>query len=93
VGKYQRDHKSNVKDQEAHLQNSESTGLLFASGLITGEALIGILLAIPVAIYGTGDVLAIANREFGSIPGLIVVLGVCYALYHFASRAFTDKLE
>lgn len=93
VIKFQNKHSSSVPDHEAHAQNSESTGLLFASGLITGEAMIGILLAIPVAIYGTGDVLAIASRPFGSIPGLIIIGGVCYWLYRVASRAYLQKPE
>ena len=35
-------------------------GVLFAAGLITGEALLGILLAIPIVISGKEDVIAIA---------------------------------
>ena len=34
---------------------SEENGLLLASGLITGEALIGIMVAVPVFITGSKD--------------------------------------
>lgn len=61
-------------------------GLLFASGLITGEALIGIGLAIPVAIYGSGDILKLADKPFGSIPGILVTIGICYWLYRVARK-------
>ena len=91
VSKYQKDSASKVADLESSKQNSESTGLLFASGLITGEALVGIVLAIPVAIYKRADILAIAERPFGSIPGLIVIAVVCFLLYNYASKAFTQK--
>jgi putative OPT family oligopeptide transporter len=59
-------------------------GLLFASGLITGEALIGIFLAIPVAIYGRTDVFAILENPAGSLPGLAIVLMVTFWLYKIA---------
>ncbi len=59
-------------------------GLLFASGLITGEALIGIMLAIPIVISGRPDVLAILKRPLGTWPGIILLAGVAYWLYHTA---------
>ncbi len=59
-------------------------GLLFASGLITGEALVGILLAIPIVISGKPDVLAMVERPFGAWPGIILLAGVAYWLYHTA---------
>ncbi len=88
VTRYQNSNKASVSDFKKQKQASEGGGLLFASGLITGEALIGIFLAIPVAIYGTTNVLAIADKPFGSIPGLIIVIGVCYWLYRVAVNAF-----
>lgn len=93
VSWYQSSNRSKVSDFEKQKKASEGGGLLFASGLITGEALIGILLAIPVAIYGSGDVLAIANRPFGSIPGVIVIAIVCYWMYRVATRAFLDQID
>jgi len=59
-------------------------GLLFASGLITGEALVGILLAIPIVLSGRQDVLAIADSPFGSWPGMILLTGIGYWLFRTA---------
>jgi putative OPT family oligopeptide transporter len=53
-------------------------GLLFASGLITGEALIGILMAIPIVATGNATVLAVLPEPLGGWPGLIL-LGVVIA--------------
>ena len=64
-------------------------GLLFASGLITGEALVGILLAIPFAAAQNTDVLRLAPDGFDTIAN---VLGVgafvffCLWLYRVARK-------
>ena len=44
---------------EQVMEEHSRHGLLLASGLITGEALVGILLAIPIVIFAKPDVLAI----------------------------------
>ncbi len=61
-------------------------GLLFASGLITGEALIGILMAIPIVLSGNADVLAIVPNPIGAWPGIILLLLVALWLGKVASR-------
>ena len=63
---------------------SNRHGLLFASGLITGEALIGIILAIPIVISGKPDVLAVFERPLGTWPGMILLVGMAYWLYRTA---------
>jgi putative OPT family oligopeptide transporter len=60
-------------------------GLLFAAGLITGEALIGIFMAVPIVLSGNPDVIALPV----SVPtwlGLSVVLAVAVALHRVATR-------
>jgi putative OPT family oligopeptide transporter len=58
-------------------QAAGSHGLLFASGLITGEALVGILLAIPFAAFQSTDVLALPlPAGFGPVKDLLGVLGL-----------------
>jgi putative OPT family oligopeptide transporter len=59
-------------------------GLLFASGLITGEALMGIMLAIPIVLSGRQDVLAVMDKPLGAWPGVILLVGVVYWLYRTA---------
>ncbi len=64
--------------QEA--EDGQRNGLLLASGLITGEAIVGILLAIPIVVTGDAGVLAI-GKSFGPWPGIILLSGVGYWLY------------
>ena len=71
---------------------SSRRGLLFASGLITGEALMGIALAVPIAF--TQDQEVIAASRLGLEPsglvqsalGIAVFLGFSAWLYRTASR-------
>ncbi len=56
-------------------------GMLFASGLITGEALLGILLAIPIVIVGTQNALAVIDKPLGAWLGIILLAGMAYWLY------------
>ncbi|HEG42433.1 MAG TPA: oligopeptide transporter, OPT family [Phycisphaerales bacterium] len=66
------------------VETSNRHGLLFASGLITGEALIGIALAVPIVISGKPDVLAIFNRPLGPFPGIVLLIAIAYWLAHIA---------
>lgn len=62
-------------------------GLLFAAGLVTGEALMGILLALPIALssfwpaLGSDPFRIFATPPFGAWPGLLAVAGVAWMLY------------
>src|SRR5690606_39571877 len=57
-------------------------GTLFAAGLITGEALMGILIAIPIVVTERADVLALPEGwQFGKWVGLAVLAGVAWRLY------------
>jgi putative OPT family oligopeptide transporter len=57
-------------------------GVLFAAGLITGEALMGIVMAIPIVMSGKADVLALPQSlHFGATLGLVLVAGVAWMLY------------
>ncbi len=59
-------------------------GMLFAAGLITGEALIGIFMALPIVISGSSDVLAVAAEPFHGKPGLLALGILAYLLYRIA---------
>ncbi|HET9678986.1 MAG TPA: oligopeptide transporter, OPT family, partial [Gammaproteobacteria bacterium] len=71
-----------AREQQEH---NERTGMLFAAGLITGEALIGILMAIPIVLSSQPDVLAIADEPWGSVPGIILILALAYGLYRIGT--------
>jgi len=62
-------------------------GILFAAGLITGEALIGIFMAIPIVATGNPDVLAAPiSWQPGTFVGLIVFTLVASGLMKFACQ-------
>jgi putative OPT family oligopeptide transporter len=76
------------KDRESLEEEGKQAGnrgLLFASGLITGEALIGILMAIPIVISGKADVLAVVPTPVGAWPGIALLLLVVLWLGRVAS--------
>ena len=65
------------------VEGSSRGGLLFASGLITGEALMGIILAIPIVLLKKHDISLpyIAHKTgeimpFGGILGTLLLIGV-----------------
>lgn len=66
-------------------------GLLFAAGLVTGEALMGIALAVPIALsavwpaMGSDPLQIFETPPFGAWPGALVVAGVAWALYRSAT--------
>ena len=64
---------------------SLKNGTLFASGLITGEALIGILMAIPIVVTGNPNVIAL-SAGLPSTVGLVVTVGIALYLYRVSTR-------
>jgi len=65
---------------------AQRNGMLFASGLITGEALIGIGMAVPIVLTGNPDVIAI-DAGVPSIVGLLVIAGLAGWLYKVATTS------
>jgi putative OPT family oligopeptide transporter len=66
------------------VQEGEKRGLLLASGLITGEALMGILIAIPIVILQKSEPLALMEKPIGAWPGIILLAFVAAWLYKSA---------
>ena len=66
-------------------------GLLFAAGLITGEALMGIMLALPIALaalwpgINADPFTMFAVPPFGGWPGLAIMVVVGFALYRIGA--------
>lgn len=69
----------------------EQRGMLISSGLITGEALVGIFMAIPIVISGKSDVAAFLGVHDYAVPGIILILILLYALYKFSIPKKTLK--
>jgi putative OPT family oligopeptide transporter len=70
------------------LERMGRKGVLFAAGLITGEALMGIVIAVPIVLAGNPDVLGLpAGLQFGQWLGVLVLVSLGYALYRAATAA------
>lgn len=62
-------------------------GTLFAAGMITGEALTGIVMAVPIVIFKSADALALPARwQFGQWLGVLLVGVLAWLLYRTATR-------
>ena len=78
------------RSDEAARDRVHLPGTLFSAGLITGEALMGIAIAIPIVLSGKEDVLAApAWLQFGKWIGLAVLAVIAWLLYRTATRSRT----
>ena len=79
--------KLGVHGETPETEGAKRNGMLFAAGLITGEALMGILIAVPIVMSGTADVLALpAGMQFGGWAGLLVVGALAVMLQRVGSQ-------
>ncbi|MEX2122638.1 MAG: oligopeptide transporter, OPT family [Woeseia sp.] len=68
-------------------ERAQRMGTLFAAGLITGEALMGIFIAIPIVAAGRADVLALpSGMQLGRWFGLILLATIAWLLYRTAVK-------
>jgi putative OPT family oligopeptide transporter len=75
-------------DAEGERERIHQKGTLFSAGLITGEALMGIFIAIPIVVVGSADVLTLpAALHFGGWLGLLMLTAVAMLLYRLAVRS------
>ena len=65
----------------------ERNGTLCAAGLITGEALVGIGMAIPIVLSGNANVMAFWGVYESPLPGALLLALVLYWLYRSAKSA------
>ncbi len=63
----------------------EQRGMLISSGLITGEALVGIFMAIPIVLSGKSDVLAFWGVHDLALPGLVILLLLLFGVYKIST--------
>jgi putative OPT family oligopeptide transporter len=72
---------------EAERDRIHRPGTLFSAGLITGEALMGIFIAIPIVLSGSATVLSLPEAWHLGMWGGLVILGlVGWMLYRTATR-------
>jgi putative OPT family oligopeptide transporter len=67
-------------------ERAERMGMLTGAGLIAGEALMGIVMAVPIVVFQDRDVIAIADHPFGGWPGLAVAGVILWGVYRVATR-------
>ena len=87
--KYRKAKASDITEENAIIHHKNSgmrRGLLFAAGLITGEALLGIFLAIPIVANEGVNPFALSIGEIYAWPGAILLLGVIYLLYYLSTK-------
>jgi putative OPT family oligopeptide transporter len=65
----------------AHLSGqgggARGVSMLAAAGLITGEALMGIALAVPIVLSNDPDVISFGSQPLGAWPGILLMLALC----------------
>jgi len=83
-----------LPDDEAKRDRIHQPGVLFSAGLITGEALMGIAIAIPIVISGRSDILALSLGRFADTwytlaawIGLALLFAVGWLLYRTGKKA------
>ncbi|MEZ5543871.1 MAG: oligopeptide transporter, OPT family [Lysobacteraceae bacterium] len=75
-----------TNDEEA-VGKVHQKGMLFSAGLITGEALMGIFIAIPIVVAGSADVLALPeSMQFGGWLGLLLLAVIAWLLFRTAMK-------
>jgi putative OPT family oligopeptide transporter len=68
-------------------------GTLFSAGMITGESLMGIIMAVPIVMSGRADVLALPEAlRYGQWLGLLVLIGIGAWLYRTALAGREQKI-
>ena len=81
------DEKEKQEDEEGR-DRVHKPGVLFAAGLITGEALMGIAIAIPIVVSSRADVLAVPFHLPGAQwIGLAVLFLVGWLIYRTGKYA------
>ena len=64
------------------LERLNRKGMLFAAGLITGEALVGVAVAIVIVVSGSAEPLALPETfQFGGWLGFLLLIGLMWLLY------------
>lgn len=84
-------HKVGDDDEEAK-DRIHCPGMLFPAGLITGEALMGIAIAVPIVLAENAEVLALPETwHLGQWSGPLVLAMVGWLLYRSGGKASADE--
>ncbi|WPP50649.1 OPT family oligopeptide transporter [Catalinimonas niigatensis] len=84
------------KNKEAHsdaVDKASNAGLLLASGLITGEALMGIFIAIGIVVIDLSALRVFENPPGGSYTGLAIFVLVVAGLYYLIRKVYQENIR
>jgi putative OPT family oligopeptide transporter len=71
-----------VQPSSEEIERLSRKGMLFAAGLITGEALVGVGIALVIVVSGSAEPIALpAAFQFGGWLGLLLLAGLAALLY------------
>ena len=96
---YARAEKRSPDHVEEDVEACKHRGVLFASGLIVGESLLGVIIAMIIVFSitsgGSEDPLALVGKNFSSTADLlglaVFALSIVYFIYHVLSTKFTAE--
>jgi len=75
-----------ARSRAVGLEEAGDGGMLFAAGLITGEALVGIFMAVPIVVSSDPDVFAL-DLAWPESVGLVIVAAIAALLARVAARS------
>ena len=81
--------KKKKKASTTKLTESQHNGLLMACGIVAGSTLMGVILAIPFAIFKSSTVLEFVSPDhvgLTNILSIIVTLGMCVLIYKIVCK-------
>lgn len=80
------------RHQGAALETARQSGLLISAGLIAGEAIMGVLIAIPIVVYKRADVMALPESlQFGQWPAAALIALIGAWTYRSATRTTAQR--
>lgn len=84
-----------VANVNEYTENAERKGVLFASGLIVGESLMGVIIAILIVFSvtsgGTDSPLALVGSDFASIADLLGFIMFVIVIFFLIKRTISEK--
>jgi putative OPT family oligopeptide transporter len=69
-----------------HAAGARGAAMLAAAGLITGEALMGIGIALPIVLSGNPNVLSLDMQPLGAWPGILFLLALGFWIWRLCHR-------
>ena len=94
VERYYKQNKASKADDKAHEKAKDysgKAGLLIASGLITGEALMGIIIAFLIVLGGAESIKIFDEPIYGSIPGVVIFIGIIALMIRVMQKVYSKE--